>query len=251
MQANADENCQIDLSIVIPAFEESSKIGRDIEEAASFLAGNKLAGEIIVVDDGSGDETAEIAKAAVPRQTGVDLKVIRYDEHRGKGYAVRRGIKESHGKFVMFADSGSCVPYASVLQGLEMLKEDRCDAAYGSRKMRQSHIQRPQNWYRRMCSAGFHWFMIFYMKVPAELSDTQCGFKVYKGDVARSLYAKCATDGFMFDVEITMRAQKEGLRIKEFGVEWTCDRDSRLTPARSLWRILAELKAIKRMLAEE
>jgi hypothetical protein len=89
------------------------------------------------------------------------------------------------------------------------------------------------------------------MKVSSELTDTQCGFKIYRGDVARDLYGQCITDGFMFDLEIIMRAQKRGCRIKEFPIEWTCDRDSRLSPTRSLWRVLQELITIKRMPAEE
>jgi hypothetical protein len=89
------------------------------------------------------------------------------------------------------------------------------------------------------------------MKIPSEFTDTQCGFKIYKGDVARKLYSQCVTDGFMFDVEIIMRAQKQGYRIKEFPVEWTCDRDSRLSPRRSLWKVISELISIKRALTKK
>ena len=87
------------------------------------------------------------------------------------------------------------------------------------------------------------------MKIPPELTDTQCGFKIYKGDVARHLYGECMTDGFAFDIEIIIRAGKEGYRIKEFPIDWTCDRDSRLSPTRSSWRVLSELLKIKRSVA--
>jgi hypothetical protein len=86
------------------------------------------------------------------------------------------------------------------------------------------------------------------MGVPAEFTDTQCGFKVYKGDVARHLYAEAITDGFTFDIEIIMRAQREAYRIREFPVDWTCDRDSRLSPTRSSWNVLSELLTIRRVL---
>jgi len=89
------------------------------------------------------------------------------------------------------------------------------------------------------------------MKISAEFTDTQCGFKIYRGDTARRLYSQCISDGFMFDVEIIMRAKKQGYRIKEFPIEWTCDSDSRLSPTRSLWRILSELITIKRTLAKK
>jgi len=240
----------MDLSIIIPAFEESKKIARDIEEGAAFLEAHNLSGQIIVIDDGSTDNTAEAAKnIAVP--PNVQLNVIRYETHRGKGYAVRTGIKHSSGEYVMFADSGSCVPYEDTLRGLELLKSNACDIAHGSRKMRECHIEKTQSLYRRICSGIFHWFVIHDMKIPAEFTDTQCGFKMYKGDVARHLYGEAITDGFSFDIEIIMRAQKEGYRIREFPIDWTCDRDSRLSPTRSSWHVLSELLTIRRTMSKK
>ena len=242
----------MDISIVIPALDEGKKIGRDVEAAAMFLEGSHLAGEIIVVDDGSEDNTAEAAKNALADPpVGIEVKVERYTHHRGKGYAIRTGVKQTSGEYVMFADSGCCVPYEDVLRGLALLKSGACDIAQGSRKMEGCHIQEKQSLYRRICSRIFHWFVIYGMKMSAEFTDTQCGFKIYKGDVARHLYGECITDGFMFDVEIILRAQKEGYRIKEFPVDWTCDRDSRLSPTRNLWRVLFELITIKRVLAKK
>jgi dolichyl-phosphate beta-glucosyltransferase len=237
----------MDLSIVIPAFEESKKIARDVAEAAGFLQAHDLTGQIIIVDDGSKDNTAETAKNAT-LSDNTQLDVIRYEKHRGKGYAVRTGIKQSSGDYVMFADSGSCVPYEDTLRGLELLRSDACDIAHGSRKMQGCHIEKTQSLYRRACSAIFHWFVIHDMRIPAEFTDTQCGFKMYKGDVARHLYGEAITDGFTFDIEIIMRAQKEGYRIREFPIDWTCDRDSRLSPTRSSWRVLTELLRIRRVL---
>jgi len=240
----------MDLSIVVPAYEESKKIARDVQEAAAFLENHHFAGEIIIVDDGSRDNTAEVARnIAVP--TSVELKVISNETHSGKGRAVRSGIENSTGEYVMFADSGCCVPYEDTMRGLDLLKRDECDIAHGSRKMRGCHIDRPQSIYRRICSKMFHWFVIHDMKIPAEFTDTQCGFKIYKGDVARHLYGECITDGFTFDIEIIMRAQREGYRIKEFPIDWTCDRDSRLSPTRSSWSVLSELLTIRRTLSKK
>jgi glycosyltransferase involved in cell wall biosynthesis len=240
----------MDISIIIPAFEESKKIGRDVEAASAFLENNHLAGEIIIADDGSRDGTAEAAKK-VKVHSGTALKVVRIPHHTGKGCAVRTGIKQTSGEYVMFADSGCCVPYENVLDGLKLLKSGVCDIAHGSRKIPGSNILRSQSWYRRVCARVFHWFIVYAMKIPAEFTDTQCGFKIYKGEVGRKLYRECVTDGFMFDVEIIMRALKQGLRIKEFPIEWSCDSDSRLSPARSLWRTFSELITIKRMLSKE
>ena len=240
----------MDLSIVIPAYAESKKIAQDVKEAAAFLEDNNFAGEIIVVDDGSKDDTAQAARN-VEIPDGVKKQVIRYERHRGKGYAVRRGIEHSGGEYVMFADSGSCVPYDDSLQGLDLLKYGSCDIAHGSRKMTGCHIEKSQSFYRRICSKMFHWFVIHDMKIPAEFTDTQCGFKIYKGDVARHLYGECITDGFTFDIEIIMRAQREGYKIKEFPIDWTCDRDSRRSPTRSSWSVLSELLTIRRVLSKK
>ena len=240
----------MDLSVVIPAFEESKKIARDVEVVAAFLKDNHFEGQIIVVDDGSSDGTCEAAKhVEVP--SDITLNVIRYEDHRGKGHAVRTGMKQTSGEYVMFADSGGCVPYEDVLRGLELIKSRTCDIAHGSRKMQGCHIEKAQSLYRRICSKLFHWFVTCYMKIPSEFTDTQCGFKIYRGDVARHLYGECITDGFAFDIEIIMRAQKEGYRIKEFPVDWACDPDSRLSPSRSSWRVLSELINIKRALSEK
>ncbi|MHC4397041.1 MAG: glycosyltransferase [Planctomycetota bacterium] len=240
----------MDISIVIPAFNESKKIAGDIQAASVFLENNNLTGEIIVVDDDSEDNTAEVAKN-VEVSPRTSLKVEHYTPHRGKGYAVRTGIKATCGKYVVFADSGCCVPYENVLPGLELIKSGQCDIAHGSRRMGGCRIQKKQSLYRGICSAMFRRFVICNMKIPAEFTDTQCGFKIYNGNIARQLYSECITDGFTFDIEIIMRAQKEGYRIKEFPIEWTCDRDSRVSAARSLRQVLSELKTIKRALGKQ
>ncbi|MEN6335470.1 MAG: glycosyltransferase [Phycisphaerales bacterium] len=238
----------MDLSIVIPAFEESKKIARDVKAAAEFLQANSLAGEVIVVDDGSQDRTAEAAREVrVP--PAVKLNVIRYERHRGKGYGVRTGMKAAAGRYAMFADCGLCIPYGDALQGLELLKSGQFDIAHGSRRHIQSDILQDQPWHRRFLSRSFKFTVRTMLGTPRELTDTQCGFKMYKGDVARELYGLCVTDGFLFDIEIILRAREKGYRIAEFPVEWACDPDSRLSVARTPWPVLVELYKLKRTMA--
>lgn len=235
----------MDISIVIPVFEESTKIVRDIEAASAFLQTNNLKGEIIVVDDGSRDATTEAARS-IQVSPEIEVKVLHQERNRGKGFAVRTGIRQTRGRYVMFTDSGCCVPFQDILRGLELLKSGACDIAHGSRKLQQSKIKRQQGLRRRFYSRIFRWAMICSMKIPSNITDSQCGFKVYRGDTARLLYGQCISDGFMFDVEIILRARKQGLRIKEFPIEWTCDSDSRLYLAKNMRSILSELINIKR-----
>ncbi len=245
---NGSNTPRMDLSIVIPAFEESKKIAGDIAAAAEFLVDSRLQGEILIVDDGSADDTSQTAKA-VEIPPPVTLRVIRYEPHAGKGYAVRTGIGKTNGQYVMFADSGLCAPYENARQGLELIKSGACDIAHGSRKTPGCRIERAQSLYRRICSELFHRFVVLYLKVPIEFSDTQCGYKIYDGDVARKLYGKTITNGFAFDIEVVLRALGEGYRIKEFPLNWSCDHDSRLSPSRSIGRVFSELMTIKRALS--
>jgi dolichyl-phosphate beta-glucosyltransferase len=235
------------LSIIIPVYKEKDKISADIKASAAFLKDNDLSGEIIVVDDCSRDDTAKAAEEAggqLPAQ--ISLKVISNDKHCGKGYAIRCGMEQTEGEYVMFADSGCCVPYEYISAGLELINSGSCEIAHASRKLKGTKILKSQHIYRRICSRLFHWFIIHFMGVPGEFTDTQCGFKIYRGDVGRNLYNQCITDGFMFDIEIILRAQKKGHRIKEFPIQWSCDFDTRLSPTRNLWRVLSELLDIKR-----
>jgi hypothetical protein len=234
----------MDITIVIPAYNESRKIARDIKAACEFAVENNLNAEIIVIDDGSTDNTYENAVVCKTPET-VKLFVIKLPQNRGKGYAVRKGIEKSAGEYVMFADSGCCVPYQNTIKAIELLKNDICDIAHGSRKMPGCKIKIPQPWHRQIFSKLFRYCVLLLMRIPAEFTDTQCGFKVYKGNIARQLYEKCTVDGFMFDIEVISRALKQQYRIKEFPVTWTCDLDSRLAPHRSFHTLLLELIKIK------
>jgi dolichyl-phosphate beta-glucosyltransferase len=239
----------MDLSIVIPAFREGHKIRHDVEAAAAFLVNQGLRGEIIVVDDGSPDDTRTVA-AAVELPPGVERQILHYVPNRGKGYAVRTGVSASRGDFVLFADAGLCIPFSSTLTGIDLIRSGRCEIAHGSRKLPESLHLRRQRLSRRILSWGFRKVVGLFMGVPRELTDTQCGFKVYRGDVARKLYGQCLCDGFMFDMEILLRALKAGYRVCEFPVEWRCDLDTRLSPSRSAGRTFMELRTIKRTLKD-
>jgi dolichyl-phosphate beta-glucosyltransferase len=240
----------MELSIIIPTYNEAKKIAADIEAAAKFLLSADLDGEIIIVDDGSKDDTADTALQTCisPKVT---LRIARNEVHHGKGFAVRTGIKASKGKYVAFVDSGCCVPYDNLLRGLELLKSNSCNIAHGSRKLQQSTIYKGQSIHRRICAVVFRWFVNKLIKIDPLLTDTQCGFKIYQGDIARELYSQCITDGFMFDIEVILRAQTAGCKINEFPIEWTCDIDSRLSPTRSFANIVFELITIKRKLGKK
>jgi len=240
----------MDLSIVIPAYNEQDKVAHDVEAAAAFLVREGMTGEIIVVDDGSDDETARAAaEAEVPPQ--VKRHVLRYKQNRGKGHAVKTGVLATKGDYVLFADVGLCVPLDNVLRGLEPLRNGQCEIAHGSRKLPDSVVVRKQPLHRRVMSWVFRKAAGLMVGIPGRLTDTQCGFKVYRGDVARELYGACRSERFMFDIEVLLRALRKGYRVVEFPVQWRCDVDTRLHPAHDGADAFSELRRIKRRLKEE
>jgi glycosyltransferase involved in cell wall biosynthesis len=234
---------ELDLSIVIPAYKEAAKIERDIDAAFEFLSSEGIRGEVIVVDDGSPDDTAAIAKAASSRYPG--LRVLSYTPNRGKGHALRYGIIRATGRNVLFADAGLCVPYKIAKIALAMLDMRMCDVANGSRRMRGS-VKRAQPLYRQIGSRLFGVVVHAFMGIPMYISDTQCGFKAYRREVAHRLYGAAFTDGFMYDTEIILRALNEGYTILEFPVVWENDADSRFNPKTGSLKLLRELLVIRR-----
>lgn len=232
---------EIDLSIVIPAFREAAKIVHDIRAASEYVRRRRLSAEIVVVDDGSPDDTAAVARglgAQVP-----ELRVIAYRPNRGKGYALRTGIAHTRGRVVMFADAGLCVPYDDADVGLDLIARG-AHIAVGSRRAGGAEIRQAQPLHRRAGSRVFWVLVRAGFPFSAAVHDTQCGFKFFVGDVARTVYAGCLIDRMMSDIEVLSRATRLGYRIVEFPVHWTADPDTRFDPVSGSWQSLGELSRI-------
>lgn len=240
----------MDLSIVIPAYNEENKIKRDVEEAALFLSQHHMNGEVIVVDDGSKDHTsAEASKADTGLSVG--LNIIRLHKNKGKGFAVKTGILASKGEIVLFADSGTCIPYENALPYIKKIRSGEADIALASRYAKESVIHRNRPLPRRILSRLFRWTAVLIADLPKKITDSQCGFKIYNGDAAKALFSQCLISGFLFDLEILIRAIKQGYSITEFPVEWTCDLDSRLRPVSEAKQILRDLFKVRKITKKE
>ncbi|MFA7419937.1 MAG: glycosyltransferase [Melioribacteraceae bacterium] len=234
------------LSIIIPAYNEEKKIKKDILLADKFITEQNLSGEIIVVDDGSSDATFEKANST-REKIQTSLTVLKNKNNLGKGYTVRRGILEAKGEYSAYCDAGATVPLSNLLTGLKMLTANECDIAHGSRMLPGSVIKISQEKDRKLTSSVIRFLATKFLGVPKHLTDTQCGFKIYKSEVAKKLFSEMRTKGFMFEVENILRAEKYKYQIKEFPVEWSCDRDSRITLLRTPWKVLLDLARIKLM----
>lgn len=233
------------LSIVIPVWNEQDKIGQDIQEASDFLQSEDMHGEVLVVDDGSSDETVHMATECVSAHPGL-IRIIRCGQHYGKGFAVRRGILESRGDIVLFIDSGSCVSYHDVHQGLRLIRQNRCEIALASRYMTGSRILRSQSFIRRLISFGFRKACQLIFHMPGTITDTQCGLKIFKGEAAVKLFSRCRCQGFLLDIEVIQQALSHGMSIQTFPVHWRSDPDSRLSVFRDFPGFLKDFICLMR-----
>lgn len=231
----------MELSIVIPAYNEEKKIDQDLKAALEFLQRHRLEGEILVVDDGSKDATAQRVRAFP------EVQLLEYGGNRGKGFATRYGMARTRGDYVMFADAGLCVPYDMALVGLTYLRQGMCDIAVANRRMGGSHTA-GQPLYRRVGSLLNSLLVRTVMGIPWHLNDTQCGFKLFRGEVARKIYGEMISERMMADIEMLLRASRDGQRILNFPVPWTNDADTRFNPFWGQLNNFAELARIKRAL---
>ncbi len=232
------------LSLIIPTFNEAKKIHLDLDAANQFLRAQPFDSEVLIVNDGSRDETQKVAEELCGKYSNdkVAFRVLSYGENRGKGYAIRYGVSQAKGDLIAFADSGLCVPFSFLTYGIEKI-ERGADYALASRRLKETKIKRQQPLYRKLGSKVF-WFVVKgFMGV--QVSDTQCGFKIYSNKAAKTIFHRVQTDGFMFDIEALLVAKKLKLKHAEFPVEWSNDSDTRYHPIWGTLKNLRELTAIR------
>lgn len=217
------------LSVIIPAYNEEKKISSDIEAVYEYFKSYKIDGELIIVNDGSKDKTYEVAKSCINKFPA--LRVITYEKNKGKGYAVKTGVLQANGEYILIADSGLCVPFKLANDGLTLLKGGN-DIALGSRRTfdNKSKILVKQPFYRQLGSKFFQFLIQTFKLIPEGVQDTQCGFKLFKIKSAHKIFNKLFTKKFMWDIEVLRIATKEGYKIATFPVEWSNDPDTRFNP---------------------
>lgn len=229
-----------DLSLIVPAYNEARSIGHTVQALRSYLEARAFDYEVIVAADGD-DGTREIV--ADMAAGDARLSVLGGPERRGKGRGIRLGVARAQGRIVGFVDADYKTPIEEMDKMLPWF-ERGFDVVIGSRGVAESRVEVPQALYRRIGSRAFGLAMHSILGLR-NVRDTQCGFKLFRGDVARGLFARQKIDGYMFDVEILHLANRTGYRIKEVGVRWRDDRDSRLDLVAGNWRNLVDLLRIR------
>ncbi|MCM8815022.1 MAG: glycosyltransferase family 2 protein [Candidatus Omnitrophica bacterium] len=209
---------KIDLSVIIPAFNEEKAIQNTLATVCNFFKEKGLSFEVVVVDDGSSDATALRVREMMKDNSFV--KLVSYPKNAGKGEAIRQGVMVSKGDLILFSDADLSTPISEMEKFLPFIQQGY-DIVIGSRRIKNSLITRKQPFHRRISGKVFQLLVKYVLRLPYE--DTQCGFKMFKGSAAKKLFSTLAHKGFIFDVEIVYKAHLAGLKIKEIGVIWAND----------------------------
>jgi dolichyl-phosphate beta-glucosyltransferase len=228
------------ISIVIPAYNESARLGRTLDRVLNFVHRQGWRAEIIVVDDGSSDETAELVQTYAQRNPSVRL--LSNPGNRGKGYSVRNGILHASGEFILFTDADLSSPIEEAAKLFQAL-ENGSDIAIGSRWVRPELQTQRQSVTRQILGRVFNGILRFFLRL--KFNDTQCGFKALRQHSAKAIFPLQRIEGWGFDPEILFLAQKMGLAIAEVPVLWAHDDRTRIHPLADGAKMLAEMIRIR------
>ncbi len=228
------------LSVIIPAYNEGNRIKKTLVSVGDYLSKQNYDSEILVVDDGSRDGTAEVVKGLIPEIK--NLKVIGYGNNRGKGYAVRFGMLKAKGDYRLFMDADNSTSIDQV-EKMWPYFEKGFDVVIGSRDVKGAVLEPPQPLYRRFLGEGFG-FLVSLICGLWGIKDSQCGFKGFTGKAAEKIFKKATIDRFAFDPEILVIARKLGYKIKEVPVIWKNSPGSKVK-ASSIFNMAIDLLKIR------
>ncbi len=235
------------LSILIPAYNEEKRLPATLETIAAYLQKRDFSHELVVIDDGSRDKTRDVVREFA--ETRPWVRLVQYDDesgaalNRGKGFAIRAGVESAVGRDILFSDADLSTPIEEMEKLLPPISRGDCDIAIASRALPGANLAKHQPIHRELMGRTFN-KIVQKMAVPG-IMDTQCGFKAFRGDVAKRLFKMAQIDGFGFDPEILFLANKFGYKTREIPVTWRhCD-NSRVNPLTAPIAMLRELCEIR------
>ncbi len=229
-------------SIVIPAFNEESRIAKTLRLTLNYLGNVSPESELIVVNDGSTDATATVTRD-VFSEAKIAIRLLEDFPNRGKGAAVRSGLLAAQRPIGLFSDADLSTPLEETPKLIEPIADGKIDIAFGSRALDRSLIGRHQPWRREQAGRIFNLLVRLATGLP--FWDTQCGFKAFRLDVCRPIFEAARIDGFAFDVELLYLAQRFGLRICEIPVRWNDAEGSKVRFLQDSLRMLREVIALR------
>jgi len=226
------------LSIVIPAYNEESRLPQTLPKVADFVESQPYEAEVLVVDDGSMDRTAAIVEAFAAKHPAIRL--VRA-EHGGKGHAVKAGMRQARGEFAFLCDADLAMPITELPKFLPP-RQNHYHVAIGSREA-EGAVRYNEPAYRHLMGRVFNW-LVKVVAVPG-FEDTQCGFKCFHASVIPDLFVHQTIDGFGFDVEVLYIAQKRAYKIIEVPIHWYYQTESKVHPVRDTIRMFQDLIRVR------
>jgi len=220
------------LSVVIPAYNAERCVASTLDDVQTWLDQSRLPHEIIVVDDGSRDRTAEIVGTR-----GRGVRLLRNETNRGKGYSVRRGMLETRHAWGLFMDVDNSTRIAHLERFAPLA--DQADVIIASRRVPGARIVRPQHRIRQALGRTFP-YLVRALALP-DLRDTQCGFKLFRRAAVEAIFPRQRIERFAFDVELLLLAKRMGFRIAEAPVDWDNPTNSTLRISTDTFRMLYDL----------
>lgn len=235
----------ISLSVIIPAYNESARIGNGLEQVLTYLSRQRWASEVIVVDDGSTDATAELVRQFVRQRCdgSVPLRLLSHSQNAGKGASVRTGLLHARGAIVAFTDADVSAPITELPKLIGPIEQGICDVVIGSRALNRQLIGHRQSRGREWAGRLFN--RLVRLVTGLDIKDTQCGFKAFRRDAVLPIFQRQQISGFGFDVEILFVAKRRGLRMVELPVVWNHVEGSRVRMIRDSLKMAAELLKIR------
>ena len=233
----------LSLSIVVPAYNEGARLAKSLRDIVSYLQNYPADSELIVVDDGSTDSTADSAREELAAAKNVRTSVISYQSNLGKGRAVRLGLLACRGDIALFTDADLSTPITETPKLVEPIQRNECDLAFGSRALDRSLIGVHQPWGREQGGRVFNLAVRLATGLP--FWDTQCGFKAFNMKTCRPVIEGATIDRFGFDVELLYVARRAGLRLKEIPVRWDHAEGSKVNVASDSLKMLSEVGRIR------
>jgi glycosyltransferase involved in cell wall biosynthesis len=233
-------NPKIALSLIVPAYNEAARIPEPLGRMIAYLANRSYASEIIVVDDGSEDDTAGVARR-LAANAPIPVEVVRYPTNGGKGLALKVGFARARGERILFTDADLSVPIELAEQLLAALDEG-ADLAIGTRNHADAKLAVRQPRYREVLGAVF---TVLVRLVISPVSDATCGFKAFRGDVGRDIFAHLRIRDWSFDAEVLFLARRSGYRVRELPVAWSDRPGSNVRIARDAVQSLLGIARIR------
>lgn len=231
------------LSIIVPAYNEAARLGLTLHTILDYLEAQPTDSELIVVDDGSADETVQIAEQSLAVASRIRTRLIPVKPNRGKGHAVRVGLLAATAPVALFTDADLSTPITETPKLVEPIERGEADLTFGSRALDRSLIGVHQPWRREQGGRIFN--LIVKAATGLPFWDTQCGFKAFRLSACRPLIEAATIERFGFDVELLYVAYKAGLRLQEVPVRWDHNDGSKVSVMRDSLRMFNEVRLIR------